>query len=147
MHVDILIFRRMELHDTFVIPPKNILHKAHLVPCRAAVAQAHADMLPAPGPGCNKRNFIWRPVLPAVDISGHSVKSHFYDLDAPVTLNFGYLSHGQSSIFAPQLGQNFHAGLMIPTAVLQFPQPKTSQSDFSSWTSTTHSPCGRKLSG
>src|SRR5699024_3170852 len=92
----------MELHNAFVIPPKNILHKAHLVPCRAAVAQAHADVFPSSGPRYDDCH-LPRLVSYVAEVAGHTIKPGFYDSETVVALNFRYLSHDQSFLTVPAL--------------------------------------------
>lgn len=57
MVVYILRLRRVELHNALVLAEKHILNRAHLVPCRAALALCragrNADVLPAHSIACD----------------------------------------------------------------------------------------------
>nr|DAQ18397.1 MAG TPA: hypothetical protein [Caudoviricetes sp.] len=57
MVIDILRLRRVELHNALVLTEKHILNRAHLVPCRAALALCRAgrdaNVLPAHSIACD----------------------------------------------------------------------------------------------
>ena len=94
VEVDIFIFRRMKLHNAFILAPEDILDPAHLFLCWAAVAQAHTDVFPASCPRCNNGHFSRLFVLFTGKIASHAIKPKIHDFDSFVALDFGYLSHG-----------------------------------------------------
>jgi hypothetical protein len=48
MHIDLLVFPRMELHNGLGVGPKLLLDHVHLVPYRAPVRMRNRYVLPRP---------------------------------------------------------------------------------------------------
>lgn len=61
MIVYIFFARGVVLDNAIVIVPKQLLHLAHLIPCRAPIFAANADVLPTCSVACNDENLLVVP--------------------------------------------------------------------------------------